>query len=248
MEVFDAVIIDDETPARDLIKKFLEPVDQVRVIGEAENGFEGCRMINEKKPDLVFLDVQMPKLTGIELLDLIEEPRPFIIFSTAYEEYAVQAFEKNAVDYLLKPYNRDRFMQAVNKFLARPRGQENRTEDFRLPEPGLEKLKRLPVRTGSRILIIKLEDIRLIAAEDDYVKIISNQGNYLKQVTMNYLEKSLPEQMFVRIHRSYILNINYLKQFEVFDKYGYMAILNDNSRFPVSRTGSRKLKEIMQMD
>ena len=250
MEIYNAIIVDDEQPARDLINKFLEPFGQIRVIGEADNGFEGCRMINEKKPDLVFLDVQMPKLTGIELIDLIEEPRPFIIFSTAYDEYAVQAFEKNAIDYLLKPYNRERFKKAVDKFLAKPPVKEAGAGNIRLPEPvaGQEKLKRLPVRTGSRILIIKLEEIRLIAAEDDYVKIVSNQGNFLKQVTMGYLEKALPGNMFVRIHRSFILNINYLKQLEVYDKYNYMAILNDNSRLPVSRTGNRKLREIMQMD
>ncbi|MBR9997389.1 MAG: response regulator [Cyclobacteriaceae bacterium] len=250
MEVFNAIIIDDEKPARDLIKNFLGSFDQISVIGEADNGFDGCRMILEKKPDLVFLDVQMPKLTGIELLDLLEEPKPFLIFSTAYDEYAVQAFEKNAVDYLLKPYNRERFNQAIDKFLARPSGktpwQQNKGMiDF---NAGYGKLQRLPVRTGSRILIIKLEDIRLIAAEDDYVKIISNQGNFLKQTTMGYLERSLPGQMFVRIHRSYILNINYLKQLEVYDKYGYVAILTDNSRYPVSRTGGRKLKQIIQME
>ena len=247
MEIFNAIIVDDEQPARDLIKKFLEPFELIRVIGEADNGFEGCRMINENKPDLVFLDVQMPKLTGIELIDLIEEPRPFIIFSTAYDEYAVQAFEKNALDYLLKPYNRERFKMAVDKFLANPHVRESGAENIMPPEPR-EKLKRIPVRTGQRILIIKLEDIRLIAAEDDYVKIVSNQGSYLKQVTMGYLEKALPANMFVRIHRSFILNINYLKQLEVYDKQNYMAILNDNSRLPVSRTGSRKLKEIMQID
>lgn len=247
MEIYNAIIVDDEQPARDLINKFLEPFRQIRVIGVADNGFEGCRMINEKKPDLVFLDVQMPKLTGLELIDLIEEPRPFIIFSTAYDEYAVQAFEKNAIDYLLKPYNRERFKKAVDKFLAIPPVKQAGARNIKPPEPQ-EKLKRLPVRTGSRILIIKLEEIKLIAAEDDYVKIVSNQGNFLKQVTMGYLEKALPGNMFVRIHRSFILNINYLKQLEVYDKNNYMAILNDNSRLPVSRTGSRKLKEIMQID
>lgn len=247
---YTALIIDDEKPARDLIRNFLDRYEQIRVIGEADNGFEGCLMINDKKPDLVFLDVQMPKLSGIELLDLIENPRPFIIFSTAYEDYAVQAFERNAIDYLLKPYSRERFNQAIDKFLSRPFGQLQTplSQDFTDFKGSHKSLQRLPVRAGSKILIIKIEDIRYIVAEDDYVKIISTQGNYLKQVTMAYLEMALPAEMFVRIHRSYLLNINYLKQLEIYDKSGYMAILNDNSRLPVSRTGGKKLKKLINLD
>jgi two-component system LytT family response regulator len=250
MEVFNALIIDDEKPARDLIRNFLESYDQIRVIGEADNGFEGCRMIIDKKPDLVFLDVKMPKLSGFELLDLIENPKPFIIFSTAYDDYAVQAFEKNAVDYLLKPYNRERFSQAINKFLSNPmrKSLTSLTGSLSESEGVLAPLQRLPVRTGSKILILRIEDVRYIMAEDDYVKIVSIQGNYLKQVTMSYLEHSLPAHMFVRIHRSCILNINFLKQLEVYDKSGYMAILNDNSRLPVSRTGGKKLKKIINLE
>lgn len=250
MNRIKALIIDDEKPARDLIRNFLERYDQIDVIGEAENGFDGCRMINDKKPDLVFLDVQMPKLSGIELLDLIENPKPFIIFSTAYENYAVQAFEKNAIDYLLKPYNRQRFELAIEKFLTRPVGKSLMPLTQRFPDfmGNFPQLQRMPVRTGSKILVIKFEDISYISAEDDYVKVVSSQGKYLKQVTMSYLEQSLPDHMFVRIHRSYILNINYLKQLELFDKTSYRAILYDNSRLPVSRTGGKKLKKMINLE
>jgi len=250
MHIFNALIIEDEKPARDLIKSFLFHFDQIRVVGEAENGFDGCKMINNLKPDLVFLDIKMPKLSGLELLDLLEHPLPYIIFSTAYDQYAVQAFEKNAVDYLLKPYNRDRFNQAIEKFLSKPVGRPldkltKRISDFEVQGKILE---RIPVRSGSKILIIKIEDIQFITAEDDYVKIVANQGNYLKQVTMNYLERSLPDHEFIRIHRSYILNINYLKQFEKYDKHGFMAVLADNIRLPVSRTGVAKLKKVINLD
>jgi len=247
---FKTLVIDDEKPARDLIKNFLRTYDRIKVIGEADNGFDGCRMINEEKPDLVFLDIQMPKLSGLELLDLIETPHPFIIFSTAYDEFAVQAFEKNAVDYLLKPYNRERFSLAMEKFFSSPphKSMHHLTEKIGSYVNPQRKLERIPVRTGSRILVIKIDDIRIIAAEDDYVKIISQQGKFLKKTTMAYLEKSLPENTFVRIHRSYILNINYLKQLEIYDKHGYMAILDDNSRLPVSRSGNQKLKMIINLD
>ncbi len=250
MHVFKVLIIEDEKPARDLIKTFLVHFDQIKVIGEAENGFEGCKMINNLKPDLVFLDIKMPKLSGLELLDLIDEPLPYIIFSTAYDQYAVEAFEKNAVDYLLKPYTNDRFNQALEKFFTKPAGRSLEKITKQIADvKGVGKIMdRIPVRSGSKILIIKIEDIRYIAAEDDYVKIVSNQGNYLKQVTMNYLEQSLPSTEFIRIHRSFILNINYLKQFEAYDKHGYMAVLADNIKIPISRTGAVKLKKVINLD
>jgi two-component system LytT family response regulator len=250
MQQYKTIIIDDEKPARDLIKNFLLEYDQIKIIGEADNGFEGCRIINREKPDLVFLDIQMPRLSGIELLDLIELPGPFIIFSTAYDEYAVQAFEKNAVDYLLKPYNRDRFHQAMDKFFSRPPNKPglNFAEKLRITASPQKKLERIPVRTGTRIQIIKIEDIRIIAAEDDYVNIVSRQGKFLKQLTMSYLERFLPDTLFVRIHRSYIINIQYLKQLEIYDKQGYMAILDDNSRVPVSRSGNKKLRRLIDLD
>jgi two-component system LytT family response regulator len=249
MQEFKTLIVDDEKPARDLIKNFLTEYDRINIIGEADNGFDGCRMINQEKPDLVFLDIQMPKLNGFELLDLIENPVPFIIFSTAYDEYAVQAFEKNALDYLLKPYSRERFNQAMEKFFSRPPQSSGKlVEKLGHLVTIRNKLERIPVRTGTKILIIKVEDIRSIGAEDDYVKIISKMGNFLKQTTMSYLEKSLPENIFVRIHRSYILNINYLKQLETYEKQGYIAILDDNSRLPVSKSGNRKLKKFINLD
>ena len=249
MEKHTVVIVDDESPARDLIKNFLDPYDEFEVIGEADNGFEGCMMINKDKPDLVFLDVQMPKLTGIEVLDLLEKPIPFIIFSTAYDQYAVQAFERNAVDYLLKPYNRDRFDRALSKYLGNKKATTNLNEKVKEDLQANEvKLKRIPVRSGSKIHVLKLKEIKYFEAQDDYIKIHSTKGSFLKQQTMKYMENNLPEEIFVRIHRSYILNINYLNQLEIYDRYGYTAITTDNNKLPVSRKGAVKLKKVIHME
>jgi len=249
MKKYSVVIIDDESPARDLIKSFLEPYKEFEVAGEADNGFEGCMIINKTKPNLVFLDVQMPKLTGIELLDLLEKPLPFIVFSTAYDQYAVQAFERNAVDYLLKPYNRERFDRALSRFLTNAKEPSNLNDQLQEDLQSKENtMRRIPVRSGSKIHVLKLEEVRYIEAQDDYIKIFSTKGSFLKQQTMKHMENNLPEDVFVRIHRSYILNINFLNQLEIYDRYGYTAITTDNNKLPVSRNGASKLKKLIHME
>jgi two-component system LytT family response regulator len=232
-----------------LIKNFLKTYDEFEVVGEADNGFDGCILINNSKPDLVFLDVQMPKLTGIEVLDLLEKPFPFIIFSTAYDQYAVQAFERNAVDYLLKPYNKDRFGMSIQRYLGKT--NESIPQNKHLLE-GVQttgkKLNRIPVRSGSKIHVLKLEEVKYIEAQDDYIKLFSTKGTFLKQQTMKYMESVLPEEIFVRIHRSYIININFLAQLEIYERYGYTAVISDNNKLPVSRQGAVKLKKAIHMD
>lgn len=245
------IIVDDEKPARDLVHSFLSNHHEFKVIDEADNGFDACLKINRFKPDLVFLDVQMPKLTGIELLDLLEKPLPHIIFSTAYDQFAVQAFEKNAIDYLLKPYNQERFDQALSKLISKRKSAGGSNEqDYELlgNTDQSNKLRRIPVRSGSRIYVLKLEDIRYIEAQDDYIRLHSLKGKFLKQNTMKYMENNLPEDQFVRIHRSFILNIGYLSQLEVYDRHGYTAILSESEKLPVSRTGALKLKKLIRMD
>jgi two-component system LytT family response regulator len=249
MKKHTVVIVDDESPARDLIKSFINPYEEFEVVGEANNGFEGCMIINKIKPDLIFLDVQMPKLTGIEVLDLLEKPLPFIVFSTAYDKYAVQAFERNAVDYLLKPYNRDRFAMALNRYLGNIADSTNLNDQIQEDLQTNElKLKRIPVRSGSKIYVLKLEEVKYLEAQDDYIKIHSTKGAFLKQQTMKYMENNLPEEVFVRIHRSYILNINFLNQLEIYDRYGYTAITSDDNKLPVSRKGAVKLKKVIHME
>ena len=247
MNTYTALIIDDEKPARDLIRNFLKAFDQIEVIGEASNGFEGCLLINEKKPDLLFLDVQMPKLTGLEMLEIVEEPLPFIIFSTAYDQYAVEAFEKNAVDYLLKPFSKERFHRAINRFLIsiQKKGTARNQKDIRNLVRSDKYLERIPVRSGSKILVLSVGKIKYFKAEDDYVRLVSSEGSYLKQVTMTNLEKSLSPDSFVRIHRSYILNITCLKQLEKYDNTSYTVVTNDNEILPVSRSGLANLNELL---
>jgi two-component system LytT family response regulator len=252
MRKFTVIIVDDESPARELIKNFIKSYDEFEVIEEAANGFDGCLKINQHKPDLVFLDVQMPKLSGVEVLDLLEKPLPFIIFSTAYDQYAVQAFEKNALDYLLKPYNKDRFNKAINKFIEKFKDNaSNPDQNDQLLEgikPKNEKINRIPVRSGSKIHVLKLEEVKFIEAQDDYIKIHSTKGAFLKQQTMKHMEQNLPDDVFIRIHRSYILNINFLNQLEIYDRHGYTAVTSDNNKLPVSRQGAGKLKKAIQMD
>ena len=249
--MMNVIIVDDEKPARDLVRSFLSQHDEFVIIDEADNGFDGCLKINKHKPDLVFLDVQMPKLTGIEMLDLLEKPLPQIVFSTAYDQFAVQAFEKNAIDYLLKPYNQERFDKALSKLISTSVPSVNEDPpDYEqlgnLDESNI--LKRIPVRSGSRIHVLRLEDIRYIEAQDDYIQLHSSKGKFLKQNTMKYMEENLPADQFVRIHRSFILNIGYLNQLEVYDRHGYTAILSENEKLPVSRTGAVKLKKLIRMD
>jgi two-component system LytT family response regulator len=252
MRKYTVIIVDDESPARELIKNFLKLYDEFEVIDEATNGFDGCLKINQHKPDLVFLDVQMPKLSGVEVLDLLEKPLPFVIFSTAYDQYAVQAFEKSALDYLLKPYNKDRFKSALEKFIEKfsnkASGPDKTDQLLEGIKPKDEKINRIPVRSGSKIHVLKLEEIKFMEAQDDYIKIHSTKGAFLKQQTMKYMEHNLPDDIFVRIHRSYILNINFLNQLEIYDRYGYTAVTSDNYKLPVSRQGAYKLKKAIQMD
>ena len=248
MNKINVIIIDDEPLARELIKNYLTSFPQFSVIGEADNGFDGVKIINELRPNLVFLDVQMPKISGLEMLDLLDDPLPYIIFSTAYDNYAVEAFEKNAIDYLLKPYNHDRFEKAVGKFMAEFIEKPGQTSGEKvknieiLPE---KKLDKILVRHGSKIVIIPIEELVYLMAEDDYVSFHTMTKKYLKQATLGYYEDSLPSAKFVRIHRSYIVNIDFLTQLELYDRSAYTAVLKNQEKLPVSRNGSARLKEVL---
>ena len=207
MKMIGAVIIDDEQPARELIKVYLQDHQEITIIGEAENGFEGAKLINELSPDLVFLDIQMPKIDGFELLELLDY-QPSIIFCTAYDQYAIKAFDKNALDYLLKPFSKSRFKEAIAK-IKLPKAKE---EKLSLPTPQEYRrpLSRIVVKDRKEIVIIDVEKIHYLEAQDDYVEIHTANGKWLKQQTMKYFAEALDESKFVRIHRKYILNLNEL--------------------------------------
>ena len=241
---FSAIIIDDEKLARDLIKNYLSDFEDVNVIAESSNAFDAVKQINELKPDLIFLDIQLPKINGFELLEIIDY-KPAIIFSTAYHEYAIKAFEVNAIDYLLKPYNQERFNQAVKKTLASIKSQSDerlRNNFQKFEQKALGKLERIVIKRNNEILIIPIDEIIFIEAQDDYVNIVSSKGKYLKYRTLKFYKENLPDNVFIKVHRSYIINISKLHKVEQFKKGSYIAILKDSTRIPVSKNGFERLK------
>jgi two-component system LytT family response regulator len=252
MNKIQTLIIDDEHLAREVIKSYLAKDDDFELIGECSDGFEGYKEIIEQKPDLVFLDVMMPKLTGFEMLELLEAP-PVIIFSTAYDEFAIKAFEKNAVDYLLKPYSLERFDEAVNKAklkvasgldatIQRTTGLASVLEEH---YEQVEMISRVAVKTGSKIHIISVDKIKYLEAMDDYVKLFTDSGNFLKQNTMKYYETHLPPEDFLRIHRSFIVRLKEINRVELMGKDFHVVLLHNGTQLNVSRSGYSRLKEVL---
>jgi len=246
MEKIKILIIDDETPARELIKHYLKEVDSIEVIAECADGFSGLKVITAMKPDLVFLDIQMPRLTGIEMVEVLTE-KPEIIFTTAYDQFAIRAFELNAVDYLMKPFPKRRFLDAVNKAIEKIRsGKGNKEPASQLlskkPETS-SPVNRIVVRKGNAINLIPVEQIRYVEAQDDYVMIFHSSGKALKQQTMKFYEDNLPKADFVRIHRSYIVKVEAIKVIEPYCKDNHIAILHSGDKLPVSRAGYKHLKK-----
>lgn len=234
-------IIDDEPLAREIVKKYVTQDPELELVGEASDGFEALKLISTTNPDLLFLDIQMPKITGFELLELITE-KPGVIFCTAYDEYALQAFDANALDYLLKPFQQERFHTAVSKFKNNRQQAVQQIQD--LP-PLLNEQNRIVIKDGTEIKIIPVENVDYLEAYDDYVKIYQGSKYTLKKQTMNYFEKSLPSNQFVRIHRSYIVNIAQLTKIESYEKNSYVAILRSGARIPISRNSYAGLKQLL---
>jgi len=246
MKNIRVLIIEDETPARELIKYMLKDHPGIEVVGECADGFCGAREIKEKHPDLIFLDIQMPKLTGFELLEVLDE-KPEVIFTTAFDQYAIRAFELNAVDYLLKPYSKERFDSALAKAVSRigKEAQEpDRVEKLVTSVTEAEGyLTRIVFRKGAGIKIIPLNMITYLASEDDYVMIYYSEGKALKPKTMKYYEDHLPPSLFMRVHRSYMVNIEQITRLEPYSKDNYVAVLKTGEKIPVSRTGYKMLRE-----
>ena len=249
MSTLKAVIIDDEFLAREIIMAYLKTHEDIEVLQQCEDGFQGIKAIQAHQPDLVFLDVQMPKLDGFEMLELLQEV-PVVIFSTAYDEYAIKAFENNAIDYLLKPYDQARFDEAVAKARQRLSADHERPYLHQLMAATQEQrgdtLDRIVVKTGSKIDIIPVDGIEYIEAQDDYVALYIGDKKYLKQMTMKYLENHLPSKQFVRVHRSYIAAVRQIGRLELYSKESYQAILKNGAKLPVSRTGYAALKEVLE--
>jgi two-component system LytT family response regulator len=245
-EKLKVLIIEDEELARNLLKSYLKNHPDIDVIGECENGFEGVQKINELKPGLVFLDIQMPKITGFEMLELLEY-KPEIIFTTAYDQYALKAFDFNAVDYLLKPFSKDRLLAAVAKVVERIGNNESNTEKFdRLGELAVEGyLDRIVVKDRHKINIIPCETIRYIESLDDYVMIYTKEGRHMKQKTMKYFETNMDPKNFIRIHRSYIVHVEFIAEIQQYEKESYVVILKDRTKLKVSKTGYKNIKDVL---
>ena len=259
-----AVIVDDEGPARDLLREYLSGEPGVDVIAECANGFEAVKRIGELSPDLVFLDVQMPKLDGFEVLELIE-PGPAVVFVTAYDEYALKAFEVHAVDYLLKPFGRERLAEALARVRARRAGASTSAA---APGPGGRSVpptpaispgriaaaarrpgqfvERLLVKEGSQVHVIPADRLDYLEAQDDYVAIHSGGKSHLKVGTLADISTGLDPDRFVRIHRSYVLNVERIGKLELYAKDSRMAILADGRQLPVSRAGYARLRELLK--
>jgi two-component system LytT family response regulator len=216
----------------------------MEVLTECSDGFQGLKAIQEMKPDLVFLDVQMPKLTGFEMLELLENP-PVIIFTTAYNEYAIKAFEMNAVDYLLKPFSRDRFAKAVEKAREKmgTKGNGQDIKEFIHKVASSEKTERIVVKTGTKIQVIPVESLLYLEAQDDYVMLYTVEGKHLKQQTMKHYEATLDSKNFVRIHRSYLVNVQEVVRIEPYEKDSWQVVLKNNVKLPVSKSGYSLLRK-----
>lgn len=241
-----SVIIDDEPLARSIVKEYLQEDAEIEVMQECGDGFEGVKAIIQHKPDVVFLDIQMPKITGFEMLELIDFPIS-VIFTTAYDEYAIKAFEAHAVDYLLKPFSKERFNKALKKWKEQ-RSTDTKNNTTALLEDGQkqpEEQSRVVVKNGSNIKIIPVGDIHYIEAYDDYVKIFTKDGYSLKKKTMNYFEQTFNAQQFVRVHRSYILQIQQITKIETLEKDSHIALLKTGVKIPLSKTGYVKLKAVL---
>ena len=245
-EKLRTIIVEDEELARNLLKSFLKAAENVDLIAECENGFEGVKMINELKPDLVFLDIQMPKITGFELLELLDH-KPQIIFATAYDQYALKAFEFNAADYLLKPYSKERLMEAIEKVAERIKTEGNESEVVEKVAnyPREDYLDRVVVKDRHKIHVIPADEIRYIDSMDDYVMIYTKDSRHMKQKTMKYFESALNPKDYVRIHRSHIVRVDEINEIQQYEKESYVVILHDKTKLKVSKTGYKNLKEVL---
>src|ERR1700751_2387534 len=240
--MINAVIIDAEPLARSIVKEYLQQHKNITVLQECNDGFEGVKAIAQYKPDIIFLDIQMPKITGFEMLELIDNP-PAVIFTTAFDEYAIKAFEAHAVDYLLKPFSKERFDKAIDKCLEQIKS--SKTNVSQLTENAIkqpEEQTRVVVKNGTNIKIIPIQDINYLEAYDDYVKIFTKDGYSLKKKTMNYFEQTLNPKQFVRVHRSYIVQVSQITKIESMEKESHIALLKSGAKIPLSKSGYAKLK------
>lgn len=236
-----ALLIDDEELARSIVLEYLKEHVDVQVVGECSNGYEAVKLVSEMRPDILFLDIQMPKLNGFEVIELIEE-NPAVIFTTAFDEFALKAFEVNAIDYLLKPFSKERFSKALDAYRnGKNKGLTSAKEAINQ----LDYQQRIVIKDNQEIAIIPFEDLCFIEAYDDYVKIHTAHKKYVKKKTLSSYEKELNPSLFVRVHRSFIINISKLQRIENYEKNCYRAILTNGDRVPISRNSYPQLLAVL---
>ena len=245
-DTFRVVIVDDEPLARIVVREYLKAHPGVEVVAECGNGFEAVRAVTELSPDLMFLDIQMPKLDGFEVLELLGRSVP-VVFTTAYDQYALRAFEVHAVDYLLKPFDQGRFAEALTRARARIQAAEVLAVDPLIADarPRQAPVERVLIRDGSQVHVIPVEKIDYVEAQDDYICFKADGKDYLKDQTMAAVEATLDPTRFVRVHRSYLLNIERIARVELYAKDSRIAILRDGRRLPVSRAGYARLSKLL---
>lgn len=244
--MYKVVIVDDEPLARSIVKEYLQKHNNLELMQECGDGFEGMKAIQQHQPDLIFLDIQMPKINGFEMLELLDEP-PAVIFTTAFDEYAIKAFEAHAVDYLLKPFNQERFDKAVSKWMEKEKATIKDSTSDLLETASLSpaQAQRVVIKDGSKIKIIPAHDIFYLEAADDYVKVHTKDGYFLKNKTMSHFEQVLDANQFVRSHRSYIINISQITRIDPYEKDNHVAVLKSGAKVPISRGGYGKVKAVL---
>ncbi len=238
-----AIIVDDEELARESLKTALAEFADIEIIAECANGFEALKVVNDLKPQILFLDIQMPKLSGFDVVELLGKEAPIIVFVTAYDEYALKAFEAHAIDYLLKPVNKKRLTKTIKHiddsiFYRRGQAIPEALNDYKKHQLPLQ---RILIHDRGRVQVILAENIIYIQAQDDYVMIQTANGSFMKYERMSRLESLLDPNIFFRVHRSYILNLNYLKKIESYSKDSKTAVLKNGKEIPVSRSGYKLL-------
>ncbi|HET9266270.1 MAG TPA: LytTR family DNA-binding domain-containing protein [Vicinamibacterales bacterium] len=251
-DILRVVIVDDEPPARSVVREFLGRHSGIEVVAECGNGFDAVKAVSELSPDLLFLDVQMPKLDGFEVLELLGREVP-VVFITAYDQYALRAFDVHAVDYLLKPFSEDRFAEALQRTRERLRSRSSPGEEGGVDvealvaqaRPRHGPLERVLIRDGAQVHVIPVDRLDYVEAQDDYVAFKADGRQHLKDQTMAKVEELLDPARFVRIHRSYLLNIERIARVELYAKDSRVAILRDGTRLPVSRAGYARLAKLL---
>ena len=242
------LVVDDEAPARALLVEYLAAEPGVDVVGECANGFEAVKAVAQLQPDLLLLDIQMPKLDGFEVLELLR-PAPAVVFVTAHDEHALRAFEVHAIDYLLKPVAAERLSAALERVRAHGGAGPDRAPAALLRQaarpPGEGYLERIATREGTAVHVFPVERLDYAEAQDDFLVLVTAGGRHRKQQTLNELEALLDPARFVRIHRSYLLNVERLARVELYAKDSRVAILADGVKLPVSRAGYARLQELL---